>query len=143
MPLQDPVAVYNAANNIEAHQVADALSAAGIEAQVSEEASGGGLALSGAMAENDKSQVWVARVDAERAGGVLTEYEAQARELRDKQAADAPPIEVTCACGQVTRFSAALNGSVQDCPACGEFLDVGIQADSEDWGEPEPEEEPS
>jgi hypothetical protein len=140
MPLQDPVAVYNAASNVEAIQVCNALVAAGIEAHITEDHSAVGFSVYGRLAEIHKPQVWVARADIERARPVLIEYERRAAELQPQEVGIGEPIEVVCDCGQTTRFPATQRGSVQECPACGAFLDVGEAEDSEDWGEPEPDE---
>ncbi len=146
MALNDPVAVYNAANNIEATLVCNALLAAEIEAQVIEDDSVVGLSMYGPLAEIHKPQVWIARADIERAGPVLAEFERRASELRASEVnATTPPIEVVCECGVKTAFPASQRGSVQECSACGAYLDVDPPDDGEDWGSPDSEEadEPS
>jgi hypothetical protein len=141
MPLQDPVAVYNAESNVEAIQVCNALVAEGIEAHVTEDDSAVGLSIYGRLAEIHKPQVWVAREDVERARPVLIDFERRAAELRAGAVGKGEPIEVVCACGRTTTFPGTQRGSVQECPACGAFLDVGEPDDSEDWGSPEDEEQ--
>ena len=71
MGLRDPVAVYNAANNLEAHLVQQALDAADIEAFVIEDVSQVGAWVGGLMPEIHKPQVWVERADIQRAKPVL------------------------------------------------------------------------
>ncbi len=146
MPLRDPVAVYNAANNVEAHLVKNALLASGIEAFVIEDVSEVGTWVGGHVAEIHKPQVWVDRADIERAGPVLDDYEQRAAELRDPATQverTGPPIEVVCEeCGGRSSFPAAQWGSVQQCPLCGGFVDVGDEEPADDWSEAEPEEEP-
>ena len=143
MPLRDPVAVYNAANNVEAHLVKTALLASGIEAYVTEDISQVGVWMGGLIAEIHKPQVWVDRVDIERTGPVLDEYERRAAELRDPAAEKVrtgPPIEVVCEeCGGRSSFPAAQWGSVQQCPQCGGFVDVGDEDTASDWSEAEAE----
>jgi len=145
MALSDPVAAYNAANNMEANYVRDALVAAGIEAFTTEDHSVVGIWVGGLVPEIHKPQVWIERADTERAKPVLDEYERRAAELRATQVARdeaADAIEVVCEeCGARSPFPAAQKGSVQQCPQCGAFLDVGDQP--EDWDDGEPvEEEP-
>jgi hypothetical protein len=127
MPLRDPIAVYNAANNLEAGFVRDALAAAGVEAYVTEDVSQVGTWAGGLVPELHKPQVWVERADAERAVPLLHEFESRAADLRDPgPGADGPPVEAVCEeCGERATFPAAQLGSVQSCPHCGEYMDVG------------------
>jgi hypothetical protein len=98
MALRDPVAVYNAANNLEAVFVRDALIDAGLEAFVTENLSQIGTWVGGLVPELHKPQVWVERVDIARAKPVLDEFERRAAELRTASVANAagPPIEAVC-----------------------------------------------
>jgi hypothetical protein len=129
MALRDPVAVYNAASNTEAHLVRHALASADIEAHVTEDVSQVGTWVGGLVPEIHKPQVWVDRADIERTKPVLEAYERNAAErkaARARQADNEPPIEVTCEdCGKTTSFSAALRGSVEQCRHCGAYVDVG------------------
>ena len=63
MALEDPVAVYNATNNIEAHLVKMWLVDAGIEAFVLEDLSTAGIWMFGALPEIHKPQVWISKAD--------------------------------------------------------------------------------
>lgn len=129
MALRDPIAVYNAASNTEAHLVRQALASADVEAHVTEDVSQVGVWLGGLVPEIHKPQVWVERADAERAKPILEAYERTAAERRAARARDAdsePPIEVVCEdCGKTTTFSAALRGSVEQCASCGAYVDIG------------------
>jgi hypothetical protein len=129
MALRDPFAVYNAASNMEAFFVRDALVAAGINAFVIEDVSQVGTWLGGLIPEIHKPQVWVERADIERAKPVLDDFERRSAELRDadpEEGVTGPVIEVVCAeCGHPASFPAAQQGSVQHCPHCGAFIDVG------------------
>jgi hypothetical protein len=128
MALRDPVAVYNAANNLEAVFVRDALIAGGVEAFVIEDVSQVGTWVGGLIPEIHKPQVWVERGDVERAGPILEAFERRAAELRQSGAegrAAGTEIEVVCEeCGRRASFPAAQKGSVQECPHCGAYLDV-------------------
>jgi hypothetical protein len=138
MALRDPVAVYNAANNVEAHLVQNALLAAGVEAFVTEDVSQVGTWMFGLLPEIHKPQVWVERADTDRAKPVLEDFERHAAERREADAAEealtGPPVEVVCEeCGQRTTFPPRHRGSVQQCRHCGAYVDVGGAEDSEDW----------
>src|SRR5262249_12078707 len=95
MPLSDPVAVYNAASNEEAHLVKAALVGAGVEAPVTEGLSVVGGWVGGLVPEIHKPQVWVDRADVDRAAPVLEEYDRRAAERASAQQAGLP-VEVVC-----------------------------------------------
>lgn len=128
MAFRDPVAVYNAANNMQALFVRDALIAAGVDAFVIEDVSQVGTWVGGLIPEIHKPQVWVERVDIERAKPVLEEFERRSNALRDAGAEGVAPgseIAVVCEeCGRPASFPAAQEGSVQQCPHCGAYIDV-------------------
>jgi len=130
MALQDPVAVYNAASNVEAHLVKLWLVESGIEAFVLEDLSTVGIWMFGALPEIHKPQVWVSSCDVERVRPILAQYEEDlAERQRASQSTGAEagaPIEVVCdECDQQSLFPASQRGTIQDCPACGAFVDVG------------------
>jgi hypothetical protein len=134
MSFSDPIAAYNAVSNLEAHLVANALREAGLEAIVIEDLSLLQDAI-GFATEVHKVQVWIERAETDRAKPVLEEYERQAAE-RQKTAADAPLIEVICEeCGATTLFPANQLGSVQNCPRCRAFVDVGDDVPFDGWDE--------
>jgi hypothetical protein len=117
MALRDPVVVYYAASNQEAHLAREALMAAEVEAFVIESSPLGGAA-----------KVWVERAELELAKPVLADFERRAAELREPSAggeALRPSINVVCEeCGGETLFASTQGGSVQNCPHCGAHLDV-------------------
>jgi uncharacterized paraquat-inducible protein A len=130
MALEDPVAVYNAANNVEAQLVKVMLVESGVEAFAIDDVSTVGYWMFGILPVIHKPQVFVNRCDVDRAQPILKEYEAQvaARETRSRNVATstASPIEVVCEeCHASTSFPAAQRGSVQICPRCGGYVDVG------------------
>ncbi len=137
MSLRDPFAAYNAANNIEAHLVCHLLVEAGIEAMVIEDVSQVGVWWGGTVSEIHKPQVWIERADVEKARPVLTEYDRRSAERRaaeQQTEAEAAPITATCgSCGKTAEFARALNGTVQICPHCRRYLDVGEAVDFEGW----------
>jgi hypothetical protein len=136
MPLHDPVAVYNAANNWEAHVICNLLHDAGIEASVTEDVSQVGVCVFGLMSELHKPQIWADRSAIELVKPILDDYEQRQRKQRavdaKKRAPAGATIKATCEeCGRRSVFPAAQDGSVQDCPHCGVFMDVGEMPDFE------------
>jgi Putative prokaryotic signal transducing protein len=130
MALQDPVAIYNAANNIEAQLVKLWLVESGIEAFVLEDLSTAGIWMFGALPEIHKPQVWISQSDLDRARPILDQYEQEVAErnrVGQPTGADTgSPIEVICDdCEKKSLFPANQRGTIQDCPACGAFVDVG------------------
>lgn len=138
MALNDPVAVYNAANNIEAQLICNLLNDAAIEAYITEDVSTVGVWMFGLLPEIHKPQVWVDRSDIVRVKPLLDEYEnqqLQRRQSEEKQRAeDGAMVETTCEeCGRQSIFPAAQEDSVQDCPHCGAYMDVGNMSEGEEW----------
>ena len=146
MALRDPVAVYNAANNVQAHLVRNVLISAGVEAFVTEDISQVGTWMLGLIPEIHKPQIWVERSEIERAKSILEEMERRSSELRDtdphEETLPEEEIEVSCEkCGQCTRFPPAQRGSVQQCQHCGAYVDVEDSATTEEWPESQDAEE--
>jgi len=145
MGLHDPVAVYNAANNVEALLVQNALRASGIEAYVTEDLTTVGGWVGGLIPEIHKPQVWAERADVERVKPVLDEFERRLAERRHTDSGGnltGPDIEVDCEeCGGSATFPAVQRGTVQQCPHCGAYLDVGDEELSDESLEPEAEED--
>lgn len=127
MPLRDPIAAYNAETNVDAMLVQRFLEDRGVEAFAVEDNSLVGYWMLGTLPEIHKPQVWVNRDDKERAAQLLLEYE-NLKKLRDPDRTTHEPksISVHCEhCGKDSQFSESLNKTVQDCPHCGSFVDVG------------------
>jgi hypothetical protein len=139
MALQDPIAAYNAANQYDATLLCQALEAAGIPAHVIDDEHQAGVWLGGLVPEPNKTQIWIERVDAERAKIFFEDYERRAAELSQADspstASGLPLIDVTCdGCGKTSQFNANLRGSVQTCEHCGAYLDVGESPeDPNEW----------
>ncbi len=125
MELTDPIVAYTAAGNLEAHLVVDLLSANGVNAHVVEDISGLSLSLFGTISQVHKPQVFIERSDTEKAAELLREFDAKKHE-RLQQLADAPPLTAECGeCGTKSEFPASQDGTVQNCPKCFAFMDVG------------------
>jgi len=138
MSFREPFAAYNAATNIDAHLVCDALSAAGIEAYAADDVSPVGVWVGGVVPEIHKPQVWIEKADAERAAPILAEFDRRAAERRraETTASSDEEIEAVCEeCGKPSKFPASQRGTVQTCPHCWSFMDVEM-GDNGEWGQP-------
>jgi hypothetical protein len=123
MTLQDPVAVYDAANDVDAQLLCNLLNDAGVEAYVTEDDAQVGQVM--------KPQVWVDRSAIDRAKPILQDHERRQEGQGAAQAGDANVESVCEECGQRTAFPADQKGTVQCCPQCGAYMDVGEVLDSE------------
>lgn len=138
MALRDPVAVYNAATNFEAQLICNLLNEAGIEAHTTEDGSPVGVWLFGLLPEIHKPQVWADRSEIDRVKPILDEYERQQSERNEREKGKPQPggakVEAICEeCGKRSLHPAAHNGTVQDCPHCGAYVDVGDSPDADQW----------
>lgn len=139
MELRDPVAAYTAVSNHEAQLICELLRSAGIPAAAMEDVSGVGLWLGGTLAGIHKPQVWVERSDLRWAEPVLTDYEHRAAERRAAERGEreaGQPVAVVCEeCGKSSEFPAIQRGTVQSCPHCRAYVDVGDDVGLEGWDE--------
>jgi len=78
MAILNPVVVYNATDNIEAHFLRDFLEQNGIEAYASRDESFVGMGLFGLPALH-KPQVWVDQTNVEKARPLLEQFESNWR----------------------------------------------------------------
>lgn len=137
MPLNEPVPVWTTDTNADAQMLRNVLEEAGIEAYVTEDLSLTGIA--GASSPNDLPQVWVDSTNVDRAVALLTEIDHRLRE-RGSEGIDSTmnnsPVDATCErCGKTSKFSPEARDSVQECPHCGAFMDVGDMTGEWDVGE--------
>ncbi len=146
MDFKNPVVIYLAQNNLQAHQVCGILIDAGIPAHTVEDISQvGGWFFGGLNTVIHRPKIWIDQSNAERAKPILEEFEAKllARiDANDASLYTNKLIPVTCEkCGETSDFPAAQRGSVQNCPVCGATVDVGDDDGGiEGWDEYEPEE---
>ena len=141
MKLTDPIVAYTAGGNLEANLVVEWLTSNGVNAHAVEDNSFGGIYGFGAIRHLDKPQVFIERSDTERAAELLREFETK-QHARKQQLADAPPISAECPeCGATSDFPASHDGTVQNCPQCQAFMDVGAidWPYDDDFGEDESE----
>jgi Putative prokaryotic signal transducing protein len=133
MALRDPIAVYNAANNVEAEFLRNLLVENGIEAFVTEDVSYVGTWWFGPLPEIYKPQVWIEKTDAERAAPILKDYDRRQAQRQDDASDDSwddELIEVACeACGKSSLYPPSRRGRIEQCSHCGAYVDVG----AEDW----------
>lgn len=134
MELHDPVAIYTAASDLEAYEIVELLQGAEIPAQVIEDMN----LLNGLNPPVHAAKVWVSSRDLERATAVTQAYEAriQQRELVHHVPVDLQSewIDARCdKCGTVTRYSPIQKGTVENCPNCYAFMDIGSDVDFDDW----------
>ena len=133
--MDHPIAVYNAVSDLDAHLVCDMLKAGGVDAYTMEDRSQVGTWIGGYLPQIHRAEVWVDRADVGRATPLIEDAHRLAAERR-RSDASGPPIDVVCEeCGKSSTFAAHRKGSVQDCPHCGAFVDVGDEEPFEDWGE--------
>jgi hypothetical protein len=129
LALRDPIAVYDAATNVEAQLIKLALNEAGVEAFAAEDVSTAGIWMFGTLPGINKPQVWISSEDRDRALAVLQEYERgnaeRYRAAGQRKRHLGPEIEVLCEdCGRTAKFPSSQHGSIQDCPHCGAYVDV-------------------
>ena len=134
MELHDPVAIYTAASDLEAYEIVELLQGAEIPAQVIEDMN----LLDGLNPPVHAAKVWVSSRDMERATAVTRGYEArvQQRDLAHHEPVDLQSewIDARCdKCGTVTRYAPIQKGTVENCPKCYAFMDIGSDVDFDDW----------
>lgn len=151
MQLDEPVVAYLAETNIDAHMVKQFLVTNEVPAAVVEDLSAVVLSVVGPTTLH-RPRVWVSQCDKERSDALVAEYQANRLKRStvvvpvDAEPTLTVPIKVECEdCGEITAFAADLKGSIQDCPECGEFLDVGESdwGDDFDYGAAHPEPDPN
>ncbi len=137
MDFQKPVIVYTAATNVEAHMIVEMLLAHGVPAHAVEDQSGVSPWAFGTISQFHKPNIWVDEVNLQQAADLILDFEEKKR-ARSTPVVGPGEIQVTCEdCGTVTSFPGALDGTTQECPRCGAYVDVGELPWDEDVGEPE------
>ncbi|MEY3173052.1 MAG: hypothetical protein RLZZ436_965 [Planctomycetota bacterium] len=137
MNFRKPVIAYTAASNLEAHLIAEILISSGINALAADDQSGVPLFAFGTLTQFHRPDVWVDESDLERAAELIREFEAKQRN-RNQRPEISEELEVICgSCGHASSWNASLRGTIQDCPHCNTFVDVGPVDWDEDFGVPE------
>jgi Putative prokaryotic signal transducing protein len=132
MGLMDPVKVYAGTSNVEAQMIYRLLQSAGVEAFAGEDISPAGIWMGGTIPGVFDAGVYVSRADAEQAIALIRQHE---RLEAERGSAQGTEVETTCEeCGKTAIYLAAQRGTVQNCPNCGAYLDVGSGDPSTGWG---------
>ena len=131
MDLKEPIAVYTAGTNLEAHMIASMLNDNGVPAFAVEDQSGASLWMFGTIGQIHRPKIWVDKLTEAAARQLILDFEERRRE-RKNRGAGRETISVLCEkCGQTSLFPETQNGTVQNCPSCDAYVDVG----SLDWDE--------
>lgn len=147
---RDPRCVFVANQQHEAALVIALLGEEGIEADVVNSATLGGLeGVVGIIprAGIKGMEVWVQDASkAEAARELLARQTADVQAIRAARQSRTGNVDVPCsACGRVNTFPAAQQGTVQSCTRCGAYLDIPDPNDTSEWpedfGSPEDESE--
>jgi Zn finger protein HypA/HybF involved in hydrogenase expression len=146
MGLVDPVKVYAATSNLQGQMIAHVLQSAGVEAFAGEDVSAAGMWIGGTLPGVFDAGVYVSRRDAERAVEIIRQHERVEAQRSSNQG---PELETICEdCGKSATFPASKRGTVQNCPHCGAYIDVGegetvsgsdVESEEEEDQDPLPE----
>jgi len=143
MDFKEPTVVYIPSNNMEAHLVVDLLMSQGIPAMAVEDQSGASLWAFGTISQFHKPKVWVDASTAEAARALIVGYEQELQQRRLPASGPALIYVVCEECGKTTLFPESQNGTLQECPECYAYVDVGSLDWEEDFGQPEEDAEPA
>jgi len=135
MNLKEPIAVYTAPTNLEAHVIVNMLNDNGIPAFAVEDQSGASLWMFGTISQFHKPKIWVDKSTASVAEQLINLFEERQRE-RGNLGTGTQEIPVQCEeCGETSMFPDTQNGTVQQCPKCYAYIDVGELNWDQDFGE--------
>jgi hypothetical protein len=140
---RDPKCVHVDYNLAHAQLVVGWLGSHGIAAEVMNEMTLGGFEGLVSILPSKLSfrgvEVWVNNpADADRARQLIADHAAELQASRGNRTGE---VEAVCEeCDQPTTFPASEQGTVQQCPHCGAYVDVPGADDEWDVGEPEDEE---
>jgi hypothetical protein len=135
MYYRDPKCVFVGDNLGVAHALVAFLAGREIEAQVMNELTMGGFEGLTAWLPGNASlrglEVWVVNPDdAERARQIIAENDEELKRAQSSRIQRTEPVTAICEeCGKSATFPPSEQGTVQDCPHCGKYMDV---PDSED-----------
>jgi hypothetical protein len=134
MDFKEPLKVYTAETNLEAHMIVEMLEANGIAALVEEDRSGVSLWAFGTIGQFHQPNIWIEKSSAQAAATLICRFEEQKRE-RATPSVGGPTIRAQCEeCGKEASFAENLDGTVQECPHCGAYIDVGQLDWDDDFG---------
>ena len=134
MEFKEPIAVYTAANNLEAHMIVAMLNTNDVPAVADEDQSGVSLWAFGTISQFHQPKVWVEKSTAQAATQLILRFEEKNRE-RKNPSTSTGEVQGRCdECGMTSVFPDSLNGTVQECSHCCAYVDVVV-------GEPEEDED--
>lgn len=137
MDFKQPVIVYTAATNVEAHLIVDLLHANGVLAHAVEDQSGVSLWSFGTISQYHKPNVWVEQSSAQEAAQLIQTFEQNRRD-RENLGQGVGEIQVVCEdCGKTTTFPDSFDGTTQECSHCHAYVDVGDLPWEDDFGTPD------
>jgi hypothetical protein len=135
MDLKEPIAVYTANSNLEAHMIATMLNDSGVPAFAVEDQSGASLWMFGTIGQIHRPKIWVDKPTETAARQLIQDFEDRRRERRNRvPGTDTIPVQCE-KCGETSLFPDTQNGTVQNCPKCDAYVDVGALDWDEDFGE--------
>ena len=139
MSTHDPSCVFVTGDRAAAKLIVDWLKERGVAAVVQThmpESDGVGLTPISDADMRARQEIHITEVDrADEIRDLILEHQEELIE-RAQTIESAPPqdVLVTCeACGQTAVYAAEYQGTVQDCPHCGAYLDVPGGEDEFDW----------
>jgi hypothetical protein len=133
MAISDPVRVFRAATNMQAHLLCGYLEQNGIETHVLEDNPTHEW-LFGLLPQVHKPEVCVDRCHVDDARSLVETFELEERQRNSQiiSALQSEPVAVDCEeCGKKSTFPASQLGTLQECSHCGAYVDVGEPADPE------------
>jgi hypothetical protein len=137
MDFEKPVIVYTAETNVEAHLIVDMLLAHGVPAHAVEDQSGVSLWALGTITQFHQPNIWVDETNRGEAARLIQVFEEKKRS-RDDVVKKSGTIQVFCDdCGKTLSFPGSLDGTIQECPHCHAYVDVGDLPWEDDFGTPE------
>jgi hypothetical protein len=124
--MQGVVEVYRARSALQATLLIQALAKVGIEARIDGQFSHSAAESIGRMSWEYAPRILVRAEDAEDARHVLLGLEELERRRMAQDEHCTTVVAVVCEeCQQEATFPETQHGSVQDCPHCGAYVDVG------------------
>ena len=138
MNFDAPTIVYTAESNVEVHLVVELLRTNGIDALAVEDQSGVSLWAFGTISQFHKPNVYVDKKDEAKAIELVRAFEETKTSNKKVTKDGNGQLTAKCEeCGEESRFSAAQDGTTQECAHCNAYIDVGDFTWEDDVGEPE------
>lgn len=124
MAIDNPIAVFLAETNVEAHVIANLLSHSGIEAHAVEDVSPAGMYSLGTLDDIHRPKVFVSSAQVDAARALIARYQAHSQSV-----IGAPQLTCCYFCG------AACEPNSAKCPSCGQLLEGRDDDEDSELGE--------